>query len=166
MNLPSRPALSLVAGLLALTLLSVALAVAARAEDVPLQLDKLVVTGVPVEQSFNPLTRETSAVMGDARGPLDTPRAVSTITSGLVNERAVHGLRDILEYAPGAYAPSSYGELTMPYIRGDVAESYVNGQRRTNNQYGFLPSFNGVEAVDVVRGAGSAVFGAGYLTGG
>ena len=124
------------------------------------------VRGVPLEQSVNPLTRETSAVMGDARGPLDTPRSMSTITAGLVNERAVHGLRDILEYSPGAYAPSSYGELTVPYIRGDVAEAYVNGQRRTNNLYGFLPSFNGVEAVDVVRGAGSAVFGAGYLTGG
>ncbi len=130
------------------------------------RLEDFVVTGVPLEQSFNPLTRETSAVMGDERGPLDTPRAVSTITAGLVNERGVHGLRDILEYSPGAYAPSSYGELTMPYIRGDVAEAYVNGQRRTNNLYGFLPSFNGIEAVDVVRGAGSVVFGAGYLTGG
>ncbi len=124
------------------------------------------VRGVPLEQSVNPLTRDTSSVMGDERGPLDTPRSVSSITAGLVNERAVHGLRDILEYSAGTYAPSSYGELTMPYIRGDVAESYVNGQRRTNNEYGFLPSFNGVEAVDVVRGAGSAVFGAGYLTGG
>ena len=132
----------------------------------PLTLDRYVVTGVPLEQSVNPITRETSAVMGDARGPLDTPRSVSTITAALVNERAIHGLRDILEYSPGAYAPSSYGELTVPYIRGDIAEAYVNGQRRTNNEYGFLPSFNGVEAVDVVRGAGSAVFGAGYLTGG
>jgi len=138
----------------------------ASANDEIYELERYIVTGVPLEKSFNPLTRETNAVMGDDRGPLDTPRSFSTITAGLVNERAVHGLRDILEYSPGAYAPSSYGELTVPYIRGDVAEAYVNGQRRTNNLYGFLPSFNGVEAVDVVRGAGSAVFGAGYLTGG
>ena len=156
-----------------LPIMALALGTALSAQSVPatstgetVQFDRFVVTGVPLEQSVNPLTRETSSVMGDARGPLDTPRAVSTITAALVNERAVHGLRDILEYSPGAYAPSSYGELTMPYIRGDVAEAYVNGQRRTNNEYGFLPSFNGVEAVDIVRGAGSAVFGAGYLTGG
>src|SRR5258708_9303389 len=102
--------------------------------------------------------------MGDARGPLDTPPSVSTLTAASVNERAILGLRDILEYSPGAYAPSSYGELTMPYIRGDVAEAYVNGQRRTNNEYGFLPSFNGVEAVDVVRGTGSALFRARHPT--
>ena len=31
---------------------------------------------------------------------------------------------------------------------------------------GFLPSFNGVEAVDVVRGPGPAVFGSGFFSGG
>jgi hypothetical protein len=161
MQLPSR--------ILASTLLILAptfLRAQAPSVSDTLALAPYEVRGVPVEQSINPLTRDTSSVMGDERGPLDTPRSVSSITAGLVNERAVHGLRDILEYSPGAYAPSSYGELTVPYIRGDVAEAYVNGQRRTNNEYGFLPSFNGVEAVDVVRGAGSAVFGAGYLTGG
>jgi hypothetical protein len=160
MHLPNR---------ITFLLLALTTASAVRAQvvtDDTLRLAPYEVQGVPLDESVNPLIRETSAVMGDARGPLDTPRSMSTITAGLVNERAIHGLRDILEYSPGAYAPSSYGELTMPYIRGDVAESYVNGQRRTNNEYGFLPSFNGVEAVDVVRGAGSAVFGAGYLTGG
>ncbi len=132
----------------------------------PLVLSGYQVTGVPLGRSVNPLTRESSAVMGDSRGPLDTPRAASTITAALVDERAVHGLGEILEYSPGASAPSSYGELTVPYLRGDVAEAYVNGQRRSNNFYGYLPSFNGVEAVDVVRGPGSVVFGAGYLTGG
>jgi outer membrane receptor for monomeric catechols len=130
------------------------------------QLERFVVTDVPVEFSVNPLTRETDGVFGDSRNPLETPRAVSTITAGLVNERAIDGLREILEYSPGAYAPSSYGELTVSYLRGDVAEAYVNGQRRSDNFYGYLPSFNGVEAVDVVRGPGSVVFGAGYLTGG
>lgn len=158
MQLPSRTllsALALGAG-----------AVLSAQDNEPLQLDRYVVTGVPLGQSVNPLTRETDAIMGDARGPLETPRSGSTITAALVSERAIHGLREILEYSPGAYAPSSYGELTVPYIRGDVAEAYVNGQRRSNNLYGYLPSFNGVEAVDVVRGAGAAVFGAGYLTGG
>ena len=167
MQLPSR--------ILLLTLACAASAVAgtqtpdtsaAAPADDPTRLAAYVVTGVPLGRSVNPLTRESSAVMGDSRGPLDTPRAASTITAALVDERAAHGLREILEYSPGAYAPSSYGELTVAYLRGDVAEAYVNGQRRSNNFYGYLPSFNGVEAVDVVRGSGSVVFGAGYLTGG
>ena len=124
------------------------------------------VTGLPVDQSINPLTRETDAVTGDARGPLDTPRGVSTITSGLFNERQIHGLQEILLYAPGAYVGASYGNITTPNLRGEIAETYLNGQRLSYNYYGTFPSFNGVEAIDVVRGPGSAVFGAGYFTGG
>ena len=153
-----------------LLLLAVALAalqtVRAQTPPPPVTLEPYIVTGVPIDESVNPLTRETDGVFGDARNTLATPRAFTTITAGLVNERAVDGLRDILEYAPGTYAPSSYGLLTVAYIRGDVAEAYVNGQRRSNNLYGYLPSFNGIEAVDLVRGPGSPVFGAGYLTGG
>ncbi len=140
----------------------------AAAQTVPgvTTLPDFTVTGVPVEESVNPLTRETAAVTGDARGPLDTPRGVSTITSGLFNERQIHGVQEILLYSPGAYVGAAYGNITTPNIRGDIAETYLNGQRLSYNYYGTFPSFNGVEAVDLVRGPGSAVFGAGYFTGG
>ncbi len=59
--------------------------------------------------------------MGDSRGILDTPRAVSSITEALLNERGIHGVREFVAYSPGAYAPASYGLATTPNIRGDVA---------------------------------------------
>jgi hypothetical protein len=159
MQLPSRS--------LVFTLLAVLGAASLRAQaDQPIQLDKLVVTGIPVEDSVNPLTRELSTVMGDARSILDTPRAVSSITEKLLNERGIHGVREFVAYSPGAYAPASYGLATTPNLRGDTAETYINGQRRSYNLYGFLPSWNGIEAVDIVRGPGSAVFGAGFFSGG
>jgi outer membrane receptor for monomeric catechols len=129
-------------------------------------LARFTVTGVPVEQSVNPLTRQTSSVMGEARDPLDTPRGVSTITTALFNERQIHGVQEILLYSPSAYVGAAFGNITMPNLRGDLAETYLNGQRLSYNYYGYFPSFNGVEAVDLVRGPGSAVFGAGYFTGG
>ncbi|HWA87264.1 MAG TPA: TonB-dependent receptor [Opitutus sp.] len=162
MKLPNRiTCAALIAG--------VAMAATLRAQttaDEAVELSPYQVTGVPIEQSVNPLTRTTAGIMGDARGPLDTPRAASTITSGLFNERQIHGVQEILPYAPGAYVGAAYGNITTPNIRGDIAETYLNGQRLSYNYYGYFPSFNGVEAVDVVRGPGSAVFGAGYFTGG
>jgi len=139
---------------------------AAPPADEPPRLSPYVVNGVPVESSINPLTRESDSVLGDARDPLATPRAASTITSGLFNERQIHGLEEILPYSPGAYVGAAYGNITTPNLRGDIAETYLDGQRLSYNYYGYFPSFNGVEAVDVVRGPGSAVFGAGYFTGG
>jgi outer membrane receptor for monomeric catechols len=129
-------------------------------------MSRYFVREVPAENSVNPLTRETSAVLGDSRDLLDTPRGVGLLTVPLFNERQISGVREILLFAPGAYAGASYGKTTVPSIRGDTAETYLNGQRLSYNLYGYFPSFNGVEAVDVVRGPAGAVFGAGYFTGG
>ncbi|MEZ5414619.1 MAG: TonB-dependent receptor [Opitutaceae bacterium] len=130
------------------------------------RLERFEVTGLPLEDSVNPLVRETEGVFGDARNILDTPRAFSTITQALLRERGINGVSEITAYAPGSYASASYGKVTIPNIRGDLAETFINGQRLSYNNFGYFPSFNGIEAVDVVRGPGSAVYGSGFFTGG
>lgn len=149
--------------------LLVCTAVAAHAQtsaDDPVSLDRFEVVGVPLEDSVNPLTRPLEGVFGDARGILETPRAASTITQGLLRERGIEGVREFVAFAPGSYAPASYGKATIPNIRGDLAETFQNGQRLSYNNFGYMPSFNHVEAVDVVRGPGSAIYGSGFFTGG
>jgi outer membrane receptor protein involved in Fe transport len=142
---------------------------ALRAQDTAgeaVRLDRFEVVGVPPEGSVNPLTRPLEGVFGDARTLLETPRAVSTITQALVRERGIEGVREFVGFAPGSYAPASYGKATIPNIRGDLAETFLNGQRLGYNNFGYMPSFNNVEAVDVVRGPGSAIYGSGFFTGG
>jgi hypothetical protein len=54
---------------------------------------------------------------------------VSTITTALFNELGKSdGVREILLHAAGAYAGSSYGKATVPNLRGDTAETYLNGR--------------------------------------
>jgi len=130
------------------------------------ELDRYEVAGLRLEDSINPLARASDGIFGDMRGPLDTPRAVSTVTQALLRERGISGVREFTAYAAGTSAPSSYGSLSTPNIRGDVAETFLNGQRLSYNRFGVLPSFNGVEAIEVVRGPGSAIYGSGLLTGG
>ena len=121
---------------------------------------------VPAENSINPLTRETSAVLARCpRTRLATPRAVRVLTVPLFNERQIHGVRDILVYSPGAYAGASYGKTTVPKSSRDTAETYLNGPRPQLQFLRLLPSFNGVEAVDLVSRTRFGVFGAGYFTG-
>jgi hypothetical protein len=129
-------------------------------------LPKYQVTAAPLDTSISPLAGQSSDVLGDSRGPLDTPRAETVITQALMAENGIDSIAALADYSPGAYAPSEYGRTTVPYIRGDVAETYVNGQRVAENLYGYVPSFNGVESADIVRGPGSAVFGGGYFQGG
>jgi outer membrane receptor protein involved in Fe transport len=124
------------------------------------------VDGVPVSESVNPLANPVTGALGDARSVMNIPRGVSLITSALFRERTINGVREILQYAPSAYAPARYGRTANPNIRGDIAEIYLNGQRRGNNLFGYFPSFNGIESVELVRGAGSVVYGPGYFSGG
>jgi outer membrane receptor protein involved in Fe transport len=129
-------------------------------------LERFEVTGLPIEDSVNPLIRPVEGVFGDVRSILDTPRSFSTINQELMRERGINGVAEFVPYAPGTSSVASYGKATIPNIRGDLAETFLNGQRRSYNNFGFFPSFNGVEAVDVVRGPGSAIYGSGFLTGG
>lgn len=156
------PALHLLAAVVCATL---ATAQTSNLDDI-VRLDRFDVSGVPVELSVNPLTRPMEGVFGDARGILETPRGVSMITQAMLRERGIEGVREFVAYAPGSYAPASYGKATIPNIRGDLAESFLNGQRLSYNNFGYLPSFNNVEALDVVRGPGSALYGSGFFTGG
>lgn len=131
-----------------------------------ISLERFEVTGVPVDASVNPLTRPLEGVFGDDRSILETPRAVSTVSQALLRERGINGVSEFVPYAPGSSVIASYGKTTIPQIRGDLAETFLNGQRLSYNNFGYAPSFNNVEAVDVVRGPGSAMYGSGFFTGG
>ncbi|MEY4940339.1 MAG: hypothetical protein RIQ93_2074 [Verrucomicrobiota bacterium] len=129
-------------------------------------LERFEVTGLPVEDSVNPLARPVEGVFGDARSIIETPRSFSTISQALLRERGINGVAEFVGYAPGSSSVASYGKATIPTIRGDLSETFLNGQRRGYNNFGYFPSFNGIEAIDVVRGPGSALYGSGFFTGG
>jgi len=130
------------------------------------ELDRYEVAGLPLRDSINPLARSTDGLFGDYRSPLDTPRAASTISQALLRERGIGGVAEFMLYTPGARAAASFGKVTSPTLRGDRAETFLNGQRLSYNHYGVFPSFNGIEAIDVVRGPGAAIYGSGFSTGG
>lgn len=116
--------------------------------------------------AVNPLGGAVTGLYGDPRGLLETPRAVSLVGPALYRERAIDGVAELVGYAPGATAPGRYGRVAVPSFRGDTGESYWGGQRRTYSLFGIFPSFNGVEAVELVRGPATVVAGVGPFSGG
>jgi hypothetical protein len=63
------------------------------------------------------------------------------------------------QYSAGVYSASFFGSEGLPTVRGVYAEAYQNGQRMHSYLNSFPPSFNSVEAIDIVKGPGSAVYG-------
>ncbi len=130
------------------------------------ELQEYIVGGVAQEVSINPLAHPVDSVYGWQRDLLSIPRGVSLISPELMEDRYIDSVAEIIPFSPSTHAPSSYGNNTTPHIRGDVAEFYVNGQRRSGNEFGFDPSFNSVESINVVRGPGTVSFGPGFYSGG
>lgn len=122
-------------------------------------LDKVVVEGLSLEETVLPTARPVESVMGDDRSILETPRSVSLVTKAQMEARAISRATDFNQYSPGVYTPSRYGLANVPVIRGDLSEIYQNGQRTIYSRNSMLASFNGVEAMDIVKGPGSAVYG-------
>lgn len=107
-----------------------------------------------------------TTISGFSRWLLDTPRAVSVIPETFPRTFSGEGLEALFTFAPGVGDTSQFGHVTTPNIRGDVAEFYIGGQRRSNNQYGFKPSLNAFDSFMVLRGAPSLILGPGFHSGG
>jgi outer membrane receptor protein involved in Fe transport len=117
------------------------------------------VQDVPLEDQIMPTTRPISGVLGDDTEILDIPRSVTTIDKSLLTQRQVKQMTDLGQFSPGVYTPAQYGLPATPVIRGDEGSVYLNGQRGIFSFNSVVPSFNGVDAIDIVKGPGSAVYG-------
>src|SRR5258708_246860 len=106
-----------------------------------------------------PTVRPISSVLGDARSSLDTPRAVSSLSKQLLDQVHIKSVTEFSQFSPGVYTAARYGLATTPMVRGDLAELYFDGQRAKYSRDSVMPSFNSVEAIDIVKGPGSAVYG-------
>jgi len=122
-------------------------------------LEKFVIKDVAREDQIMPTVRPVSSVLGDDRNVLDTPRSVSSISKELMEQVRIHSVTDFSQFAPGVYTAARYGLATTPMVRGDLAELYFDGQRAKYSRDSVMPSFNGVEALDIVKGPGSAIYG-------
>ena len=122
-------------------------------------LEKFTVSDVPLENQILPTVRPIGSVFGDDRSILDTPRSVSSVNKAWMDDRMVKNAMDFMQFAPGVYSAAQYGIPGVPQIRGDLGQVYVNGQIIPFSRNSTPLSFNGVEAMDIVKGPGSAVYG-------
>jgi outer membrane receptor protein involved in Fe transport len=123
------------------------------------KLEKYTVSDVPIEDQVLPTVRPISSVMGDDRSIIDIPRSVTSVNQAWMNDREVKNAMDFGQFSPGVYSVAAYGIPAVPFIRGDLAQVYMDGQMMPFDHNNIPTSFNAVEAVDIVKGPGSAVYG-------
>ena len=123
------------------------------------RLEKYTVTDVPITEQILPTVRPINSVYGDDLSIVDIPRSVTSVNKAWMDERQVKNAMDFGQFATGVYSEAQYGIPAVPFIRGDLAQIYMDGQIMLYTRNSVPPSFNGVEALDIVKGPGSAVYG-------
>ena len=122
-------------------------------------LEKYTVSDVPITEQVLPTVRPVGSVYGDGMNVIDIPRSVSSVNSAWMADRGVKDSMDLGQFSPGVYSAANYGVPAVPQIRGDYAQVYMDGQLTPYTFTSVLPTFNGADSMDIVKGPGSAVYG-------
>lgn len=124
--------------------------------------EKVSVQGLSVKEAL------VDGPFGNNLALKDIARAVTPISSELIEQLNIISLQDVLAVSPNTYSASGFGAPSLPTIRGQLGELFQNGVRRQagNNGFGVPLSFNSVEQIDVVKGAPTVLFGSSQRNGG
>jgi outer membrane receptor protein involved in Fe transport len=140
---------------------------AAPAEEV-VTLEKLDVSGVPIEKSILPTSRPFSSVYGTDQNITEIPRNVTIISREQLNTIGVRDVRDFSKLTSSSYTKTNFGAPSNPDLRGAPSDVFQNGvrERTTSNGNGMPIDFNAIESINIVKGAATAVQGSSQYVGG
>jgi outer membrane receptor protein involved in Fe transport len=131
-------------------------------------MEKTVIEGIPLEETVVPTARPFNSVYGADMSILDTPRNVTIISREQLDAISIQDPRDFMKLTSSSYTDSNFGAPTTPSIRGQYADTFVNGSRvgLTSNGNGLPIDFNAIESVNIVKGPASVVYGPSQYVGG
>ncbi|WPJ95630.1 TonB-dependent receptor [Coraliomargarita algicola] len=133
------------------------------------QLEEYVVfSPISKSESVLPNDHPFSSVYGYESGILDTPRNVTVISKTQLEAISLKDVRDFSKLTSSSYTSSNFGAPTTPSIRGQTADSLLNGMRKglSNNGNGMPFNTNSVESVNILKGPPSVMVGASQYVGG
>jgi len=115
-----------------------------------------------------PSELQVEGPFGDSRTVVETPRAVTSISSDLIERAALVDLNDLQRLVPNSYGANTFGVASLPSFRGQLAEIFQDGLRRQggNNGLGLPLSLNGFGQIDAIKGPPPIVLGSTQRVGG
>jgi outer membrane receptor protein involved in Fe transport len=131
-------------------------------------MQKFEVKGVPIEQQILPTSRPFNSVFGTDDNIIEVPRNVTIISRQQLSDISITDVLDFSKLTSSAFTTTNFGAPSNASIRGQSADTYVNGVRAriTSNGNGMPVDFNSVESVNIVKGPATAVQGTSMYVGG
>lgn len=140
-------------------------ALAAQTDSQPLvELEPFIVLGADSPWGTGDGLSGAGLVLGGSGA--ESGRAWSLVTAEDLQSGGAARLEHVFWQVAGAGSPARFGVVTVPNLRGDAAETLLNGQRRGDNLFGLPPSMTLIESIEIVKGPPLVRTGPGKRTGG
>lgn len=120
------------------------------------EMDEVVVKG----DRLNVMqTQPVDSVFGFGKRVDETPRAVTTISSELLEKTIITEIDDLVAMTPGSFTQSFFGVAGSLDVRGNPGENYFRGIKRIDNPGNYPTAIGASDRIDVVRGPASPIYG-------
>jgi outer membrane receptor protein involved in Fe transport len=124
-------------------------------------VEEIVVTADPLRIIPN---EDSGSSFGFNKSLLDTPRSVSFVSEEHLAARHLGGRRS-RAHRPGTYTNRRWGLQGGIDVRNTPADMYFRGMKRLNMQGHARTSLAGMDAIEVVKGPPSPIYGMGRIGG-
>ncbi len=140
----------------------------ATAKPDTVELNEIVVNGIPYKETVLPTRLSSSSVYGLDLNVMDTPRNTTLLSTTQLATVNIQDPRAFSYLTASSYTDSSFGTPNIPRIRGQYADVFYNGMRLsfTQNGYGAPPNFENFDNISITKGPASVIDGPGPGVGG
>lgn len=119
-----------------------------------------------IEDPLRAVANEPSASsFGFSKPILETPRTVSFVSEEQINLFGISAVEDLTRAVPGTYTTTRYGLQGGINVRGVAADMYYRGMKRLNMQGHVRTVLSAMDAIEVVKGPPSPIYGMGKIGG-
>ncbi len=110
-------------------------------------------------------TQPLQGALGFSKTIVETPRAVSTVSSDLIDKIGIRDGDQLSRIVPGTYTVNRWGIAGSTQVRGLPADTYLRGMKRIDAQGNVRNVITMWESTEIVRGPPSPIFGNGRIGG-
>ena len=104
------------------------------------KMEKFEVNSVPIEQQILPTSRPFNSVFGTDDNIIDVPRNVTIISRQQLTDISITDVLDFSKLTSSAFTTTNFGAPSNVSIRGQSADTFVNGVRARITSNGTISS--------------------------
>jgi catecholate siderophore receptor len=104
--------------------------------------------------------KQTSTATRTNTALRDVPQAITVVTQEVIQDQAMHGVGDALQYVPGVGVAQGEGNRDTPILRGSstTADFFLDGLR---DDVQYLRDLYNIDRVEALKGPNAMIFGRG-----